>query len=361
VSGASPRGDNLAERAFERILLIKPSSLGDVIHALPVLHGLRTRYPAARIDWLIATAHAALLEGHPELTGLVRFDRDRYARLWRSPRAASQFCGFLRDLRHAQYDLVIDLQGLFRSGFFARATAAPVRIGFRDAREGAACFYTHHLPVDLPDTHAVDRNYRVAGLLGFADVPIAFPLALSETDEAEAGRLLAAAGVNAARKLVVLVPGARWETKRWPTAHFAGLIDALAQDERVQCVLLGGPGEAALCAEVVAGCRTAPAQLVGRTTLPQLAALLARADLVVCHDSAAAHLAAALDRPLICLTGPTNPSRTGPYRHPEAVVRLPLDCSPCYYRRLSQCGFGHRCLRELSVDLVVEAVRRVRA
>jgi len=122
-------------------------------------------------------------------------------------------------------------------------------------------------------------------------------------------------------------------------------------------VLLGGGDEVALCETIAAQCRRKPLSLAGRTSLPEFVALIDQANLVVCHDSAAAHLAAALSRPLVCITGPTNPYRTGPYRRLDDAVGLDLDCAPCYLRRLEQCPYDHRCLRELSVDHVQSAIR----
>ena len=150
---------NLSSRSFARILLIKPSSLGDLVHALPVLHGLRQRYPRARIDWLAGSAFAPLIEGHPDIHEVVRFDRQRFGRMVVSPSALVGFHRFRKDLRRRNYDLVIDLQGLFRSGFLSWSTGAKVRIGFAQAREGAKWFYTDLIGPSPHDTHAVDRNY----------------------------------------------------------------------------------------------------------------------------------------------------------------------------------------------------------
>ena len=348
---------DLRSREFQRILLIKPSSLGDVVHALPVLHGLRRRYPNARIDWLISSSLAPLLEGHDELDELVLFDRRNYGRIAFSPRVAVEFVRFVRRLRAGRYDLVIDLQGLFRTGFLARASGAPIRIGFADAREGASFFYNHHSPSVPAETHAVDRNYSVARLLGFDDVPIEFHIPLTDGDRTEADRLLRKAGFDDAR-LVAVVPGARWETKVWLPERFTETIDELQAGHDVRCVLLGGPDETARCAQIAAACRDAPINLVGQTSLRILAAVLAKTDAVLCHDSGAMHVAVALDRPVVCLIGPTNPARTGPYRRPNDVVRLDLECAPCYLRNLSQCRFDHRCMKELETARVVEAVRR---
>lgn len=344
--------DNLAAKDFRRILLIKPSSLGDVIHALPVLDALHRRYPNAAVDWLIGTPCAPLLAGHSAIKGLVEFDRRRLGTAWWNPAAAGDLLRFMRSLRRARYDLVIDLQGLIRTAWFGYVTGASTRIGFADAREGAPLFYTHKLPGGSGDVHAVDRNLQVASLLGIEVDAVRFPLELSAADRMAAGNLVS----HLPRPIVALVPGARWETKCWPASHYRGLIDAIASAcPAASFVLLGSGDESALCMAIAKECSAVPINLAGRTALPVLACVIDTVDIVVCQDSAAAHLAAALDRPLVCLTGPTNPHRTGPYRRIEDVLRLELDCSPCYFRRLSQCPHGHRCLRELDVETVAAA------
>lgn len=348
----------LAERSFKRILLIKPSSLGDVVHALPVLHGLRMRYPDARIDWLISSAFAPLLESHNELNELIIFDRRYFGRVGRSPQATRGFVRFVQGLRARRYELVIDLQGLFRTGFLAWASGAPVRIGFYSGREAAWIFFTHRIRDGSSNMHAVDRNYSVSKLLGFEGVPIRFNLPVSDVDYDDARTVLRDAGLQDGEPVVVVVPGARWETKRWPPERFAEAVDEIHARRRGRCVLAGGSEEVGLCERIVGLCRSAPVSLAGRTSLPQLAALLGLADLVLCHDSAAMHLAVALERPLVCLVGPTNPLRTGPYRRTDDVVRLKLDCAPCYLRRLSRCPHDHRCMRALDTASVVAAVER---
>ena len=347
---------SLADRNFERILLIKPSSLGDVIHALPVLRGMRRKYPRARIDWLISSSLAPLLEDHPDISELIRFDRRRFGRMATSPRIAGEFLSFLRGLRRREYDLVVDLQGLFRTGLLAAATGAPVRIGFRAAREGAWLFYTDRLAPRDSDTHAVDRNYLVAEMLGFDDSPIEFPLHLTDADRAEARHLLNQWDVAGGSNLLAVAPAARWETKVWPPERFAEAMRAIQHQDDAQVVLLGGPAESEICRRIASLCTPPPLNLAGRTNLRTLAAIIERADTTLCLDSGVMHLAVALDRPLVCLVGPTNPRRTGPYNRPLDVLRLDLDCAPCYFRRLSQCPYEHRCMRDLPVQLVADAV-----
>jgi heptosyltransferase-1 len=348
----------LHDRIFKRLLIVKPSSLGDIVHALPVLHGLRRRYPSARIDWLANTGLSGLLEGHPELDEVVPFHRARYAGVWRSPGAAMDFTRFLRDLRQRRYDLVIDLQGLFRTGFITRMTGASVRLGFREAREMASIFYTHYIEDSAQDRHAVDRYYGVAAMLGFDDVPINFNWGQTESDLATAGTQLATHGLSGQQRWVAVVPGARWETKLWPEHKFAEVIDQLQSVDGIPCIVLGGPDECDRCRRLCALCRTQPINLCGRTNVREFSALIGLASSVLCLDSAAAHLAVAMQRPMVTITGPTDPRRTGPYNRPHDVVRLDLPCSPCFLRRLRQCPHRHRCLVELESGPVLEAVRQ---
>lgn len=339
-----------------RILIIKPSSLGDIVHALPVLHALRSRWPAAEIDWLIGKSFAPLLEHHPTITRLVPFDRALFSRMWRSPAALGKFVGLLRELRKRKYDVVIDLQGLFRSGYLTWKTRSPIRIGFREAREFAWKAYTHFIPSLGPDAHAVDRNMAVCDMLGCNANRVEFDLAVTSDEQRLARELLANNGVSNGTRWIAVIPGARWETKLWPGERFSRLIDEFHQSQSCQCVLLGAPDEADRCRAIVEKCTSNVMSLVGKTNVRMFAVLLGLADAVICQDSAAAHLAAAQHRPLVCITGPTNPHRTGPYRYPQGVARLNIPCSPCYLRKLSDCPHAHRCMNELPVSEVIRVL-----
>ena len=353
VSKASP---SLARRAFRRILLIKPSSLGDIVHALPVLHGLRRRYPKARIDWLVSKSCAGLLAGHPEIDELVVFDRRRFGRLGRSLSASAEFARFLMMLHARRYDLAVDLQGLFRSGFLALASGANVRIGFSGAREAAWVFYTHRTSVPREAVHAAEKNYAVARPLGFADTPMTFDLGLSNAERRRGSEVLEGAGLPPGGRFAAVLPGARWETKRWLPDRFAEVIDGLAAEHGLPCVLLGSPDERAVCASIARHCRCNPIDVAGRTGLREMTAILSCAAVVLCHDSAPMHLAAARQRPMVCILGPTSPARTGPYGTDATILQADLPCVPCYLRRLSQCRLDHRCMRDISAAEVRRAV-----
>ncbi len=206
----------------QRILIIKPSALGDVVHGLPVLARLRRKWPNAHITWLVAPAFAGLLENHPLVNEIIRFDRRGFASAWRNPLALLRLIRFARDLRRRKFDLVIDLQGLFRSGWLTGRTKAAVRIGFASARELAWIYYTHKVNTNALNDHAVTRNLQIASALGCDDPPAEFPLAPAEEDVRHIRDLLASEEPYA-----VLLPGTNWDTKRWPAKHFAALVEPI--------------------------------------------------------------------------------------------------------------------------------------
>ncbi len=337
----------------ERILIIKPSSLGDVVHALPVLAALRAAHPHAHVAWLVSTSFAPLLEGHPLLDEVIPFDRRRYGRLWRSPRILTDFLRFVWRLRRRRFDLVLDLQGLFRSGLLARATGARRRIGFAAARECAWAFYTQRVACPASAVHAVDRNLCLARAAGLTVATPQFPLALRAAELDHARALLVEKG---ATRFLAVIPGGRWPSKLWRMDRLAALIDRLAADGLPPVVLLGGPDDRALADDLRRGCRASAIDLVGQTSLRTLAAVIALADLVICHDSGPMHIAAALDKPIVAIFGPTNPARTGPVCRSARIVALPLDCAPCYRRT---CPLGHHhCMEQLSIETVLAEVRK---
>lgn len=346
----------LCHREFRRILIIKPSSFGDVIHALPVLNGLRRRYPAAKISWLVATSCAGLLEGHPALDEIILFDRRRYGKIGRSIDATLDFARFLRLLRSHRFDLVVDLQGLFRSGFLALAAGAPVRIGFGSAREFAWAFYSDRVYPPTGDSHAVDRNYLFARRLGFDHVPIEFHLPVRASARASIRVKLQQQGLRPGESYALMAPGTRWETKIWPGEHFAEVGRRLQREHGLRVVLAGMDSEVSMARRVAELAGDGTINLAGQTTLAELIALVDEAALAVMHDSGPMHLAMALGRPFVAVYGPTSPVRTGPYGGAERVARLDLPCSPCYLKNVADCPHAHRCMRELSPGMVLARV-----
>ncbi len=330
-----------------RILLVKPSSLGDVIHALPTAAALRRRFPAAHLAWLVEEESAEVLRGVSCVDEVIVSGRRRWFGALRAGAgmgaALGEFRALLRRLRAGRYDVVVDLQGLLKSAVFVAATGARVRLGLSSGREGSRLAATH--VVEAPSReHAVERYLRAAWALGAPDGPRAFPIAVPPEAERDAREILAEAG---GAPVAVLHPAARWPTKLWTPEAFALVGDALADHLGAAVVITGGPADADVAEAVRARMRRPARNLAGRTTLQVLAAILRRAAVMVTVDSGPMHLAAALGTPLVALFGPTAPSRTGPYGPgPRRVLQVALPCVPCFSRRCLIAD-ARLCLRSL--------------
>ena len=332
-----------------KILLLKPSSLGDVIQALPVLRLLKRHLPRAAIHWWIDSRLAPLLEGDPDLSGLVRFERQR----WASPVHWPELWRSVCQARAQNYDWVIDLQGLARSSAFGWLANGGLLVGLDEPREGARALYDWVVPRTSYHTHAVDWYLAVLPRLG---VPVDANFTwLPERPSvaAEVKSKWPTAGV----RWVALHPGARWLNKRWPAGHFAELVRELARDfSEVRFAILGGGDDQPLGETICAAAPERCLNLAGRTSLPEMVEWLRLAELVVTNDTGPAHAAAALGRPTLALFGPTEPRRTGPYGQLPRVLRHPLPCAPCMK---SRCAWPQpmECLTAISPAAVAVRVR----
>lgn len=334
-----------------KILILKPSSLGDVVQALPVLRLLKRQLPASEIFWWIDSSLAPLLEGDPDLAGVVRFERKR----WASPLHWPEMMRSVRWLRAQRFDWVIDLQCLLRSGAFAWLANGGLLAGLDEVREGARGFYDLVVPRASYHTHAVDWYLAVLPRLG---VPVDENFTwLPERREVAAAVQSQWPAENF--RWIALQPGARWENKRWPAEYFGELARKLAaQFPDARLAIFGGPDDRRL-GEVIA--RAVPERclnLAGQTSLPEMVEWLRRCDLMITNDTGPMHVAAALGKPVIGLFGPTEPRRTGPYGQLENCLRHPLPCAPCMD---SHCAWARpmECLTAISPATVFERVQRL--
>jgi lipopolysaccharide heptosyltransferase I len=324
-----------------KILVIKPSSLGDVVHSLPFLYVLSTHFPFAKIHWVIASGIEGILEGNPMVTKLWVINKDRWKNIGRIKGTLSEMGGLVKGLKDEDYDIVIDLQGLLRSGLITKATGAPIRIGFKEAREGSALFYTHKVEGGR-DIHAVDRYLKVVQALGgdIGEVKFPFPL-IKESHKIEMLR-------SDKQEYVVIVPGARWETKKWPAESFAALASSL----RIKSIVVGGPAERSLSAKIQEQTKGKALSMAGETDIMDLIWLIRGARCVVTNDSGPMHIAAACGIPVVAIFGPTNPARTGPYGTKNRILQIHLPCAPCYKRKCNDL----KCMKGISVEQVFKAV-----
>jgi lipopolysaccharide heptosyltransferase I len=344
------RREPLDQLRPRRICLIKPSALGDVVHALPVLTGLRRRFPDAHITWVVNRSYEPLLKGHPDLTDTLAFDRSALRKNGFRASLAS-FGRFLTELRRRDFDLVLDLQGLFRSGLMTLATRAPRRVGLPGAREGASWFYTDVVPGPArADGHAVDRYWSAARALGASDADRVFrlpPLA----DDGWVDQALAACP----RPWIAAAVGSRWQTKRWPPAHFAELLGRAARHFGGSIQFVGGPEDTPAAVETSSSLPCPHLLLTGRTTLPQLAALLVRADVMVGNDTGPLHLACALGRPVVAPYTCTRVALTGPYGQLSRGVQTEVPCGGSLLKKCPKMV----CMDELTPDRLWPTLREV--
>jgi lipopolysaccharide heptosyltransferase I len=329
-----------------RLLLIKPSSLGDIVHTLPALSALRRRFPHAAVTWLVKRQWAELVERVEGVDQVCSVDGGLSGWLSQVP-----------PLRAARFDLVIDLQGLFRSGVMAWLSGCAWRVGPANAREGSPFFYTDRVPMPDATMHAVDRYLLVAASLG-ADIsdPPRFRFQQREEDMQEIIALLKRNRLESDRPWIAMNVSARWPTKRWPAEHFADAADRLSREGLGPIVFIGGISERGDARQVMLRMQTKAVDLTGQTTVGLLPGLLQKAIALVTNDSGPMHIAAAVGTPVVALFGPTDPARTGPYGHGHTVLTHDVPCRPCLSRR---CHYTVplACLSGVGADRVVRAVR----
>ncbi|HYL68692.1 MAG TPA: glycosyltransferase family 9 protein [Candidatus Limnocylindria bacterium] len=325
-----------------RFLLVRLGSLGDIVHALPAAAALRDTFSGARIDWVVDRKWMRLLEGNPDLTEVISFDR----------RSAGGIASAIRKLRRAKYTCAIDFQALYKSALISFASGAPQRIGFRSsyAREGiAALLYTDRL--NPRGAHKVEHNLTLVEHAGAARPTVPrFPLAIHAEDEERVARELSAHGL---KEYFVLNPGGGWRSKCWPAERYGELHRKLADRHGWRGVVTFGPGEEGIARAVIEAAGKAPPVALALGLGPLLA-LLRGAKFLVSADTGPLHLAAALHTPVIGLYGPTDPARNGPYSAEDTVVRNLRVSETTYDRGASYSP----AMLSIAVDQVFEAVER---
>lgn len=313
----------------DRILVVRLSAMGDIIHAMPAIAALRHAKPEVKVGWLIEERWAELLCSRPNAYAEPRSQFKPLAdwvhianfKTWRTALLAKETwreIGTLRrEVRDMQYKLALDLQGAVRSALAARAAGAKVRVGSSQPREGpASMFYTRQ--VDPRGAHVVDQGLAIVSAIAGQElqyVEPSFPLDPAAEDRAD--RLY---GTLGSKPLAILNPGAGWGAKCWPAESFGVMARALA-DRGLTVVVNHGPGEEALAEEVRAASGKVAFPL--KCSITELIALTRRASLFVGGDTGPMHLAAALRVPVIALFGPTRPDRNGPYGTRSVVLRNP--------------------------------------
>jgi heptosyltransferase I len=364
-----------------KVLIIRLSAMGDIIHGLPAAALLRDRLPDLELSWLVEAAGVPLLARNPAVDRVIVFPKRKWLEQLRSVSGigatAAEAGSFVGSLKELKLDAVLDLQGLFKSSFLGFLSGANLRFGFKGTREGAERLLTHAL--DVGDyfgrgAHVVDLNLRLARhacrvLLGepsdteaaetsssFIYGPARFPLPAPPTETVAALRSrLSDQGLRPPSPLIAFVPGSTWETKIWPVHHWRRLAELCLSRVAGPLVLLGGARERDTSAAIAAGLADRVLDLTGRTDIDDLLAVFQETDIVVGADTGPLHLAAAAGKAkVIAVFGSTPAARNGPYGAQCLSVNLELDCQPCFKKICPLATLA--CLKNLAPETVFEHV-----
>lgn len=338
-------GPPTSKFAPKRILVVLHGSIGDVTRALPLAAMLRKNFPRAFLAWSVEPACFPLLQGHSALDEIFLFDRTRW---WKT------FGPHLARVRAGKFDLVLDLQRLFRSGVISRWTGAPRRVGFhrRDSKEFNWLFNNLHIPPFGDEIPKIEHYMKFADYLGIERSPLEWQFNLTVEEQTAVDRHLSELGGSFA----VLFVGTRWESKRWFPAQMSQCAEVLKREWDLDVVLLGGKDEQGLAKEAQGLSGVKLMNLAGQTTLREAIGIIDRAKIAIGPDTGLMHIAAAVRTPVISLWGATSPLRTGPHGFGDLVLQGRAPCVPCYRR---QCSIGRICLQSISREQIEGKIRAV--
>ncbi len=345
------------------IIIVKTSAIGDVIHTLPALNALRRKYPEARIDWLVEEAAADLVIGHAALDTVIVSRRKAWVRDLKRGRVLAAFWGFVdfvKKLRAIEYDLLLDFQGLLKSGIFVGLARAKRKVGFgkgMEHAEGSYIFLNEPIPPVNMNHHAVIRELLLLKAIGIESEDIIFDLPVGDQQRKKIRQLLESEGVDLSKPLVAINPMTTWKTKHWRNERFTQVADLLL-NMGMMVVFSGGLQDVQGIEEISAAMTGKAVSLAGKTTLKELAALYEQVDVLITTDTGPMHLAAAVGTLVVALFGPTAPWRTGPFGSGHKILRAEIACSPCLKKN---CDRDHECMEQITVDQVVQATQSVLA
>jgi lipopolysaccharide heptosyltransferase I len=339
--------------SLNRILIIKLGSIGDVVHTLPALAGLKKSYPQAQVDWLVEKKSGIILQNNPLIHEVIEVDTQRWRRSLWSLDVLHEIKNSLSQIRNRHYDVAIDFQGLWKSAVLGYFSCAKQLLGFDKSalkEPGCRIFYDQKVSPDADAIHVIQIYMELVRSLGAVTNGYQFSLNVSEEDEAYVTSQLVSRHVS---DFVILNPGGGWSTKNWNPINYAELHLKIRHNSDLQSILTWGPGEEKVVEEVYHGCETDP-PVTFPTTIPQFISLARKAKLFVGGDTGPLHLAAACNTPVVGIYGPTSPLRNGPFHPADIVVSHVVPCGPCYKR---SCEVYHQeCMRLVTVNEVYQAV-----
>jgi len=339
------------------ILIVKLSAIGDVVHTLPALNVLNHGFPESKITWLVEEKAYDIIKDHPYLKKVIVSKRKRWLKNLKKPSlwyfTLKEVISFVRELRSQEYDLIIDFQGLLKSGLLIFLSRGKRKAGYDKTRELSHLFLNEKVPAYPKDKHAVERNTNLVKYLGAGvDGRTGFKIFISEENKRNIELLFSANELKTSRPLIVINSQATWPTKLWQPLKVAKLSDRLKENYGAQIIFTGGEGDYFPNKDILSLMKYTAVNCSGKTSLKELAYLLSLSDLMITMDSGPMHIASAMGTPTVAIFGPTAPWRTGPYCNNAIVIRNQLSCSPCFKRICD----SRICMEGISVEEVLEAV-----
>ena len=331
-------------RGDEHILIIKLSSIGDVVHTIPFVEVLKNNFPELRIDWCVDKEISHLIETYKRLNRVIACERGRWKKSLLKPfmwhETVKEISFFVKELRNTSYDIVLDIQGLLKSGIIAGLCRGRRKIGCDGAREYGWIFVNETVPVNY-EQHAIDRYLQVARYLGCADLNWRWPFLITEAEKRKVDKLISELNKKGL-PMIAINPYSRWKTKLWPIERFSQLSEKLKK-MGILPLLTGAKHQRSLID------RIGGVNLAGMLNLRELTYLYSRVNAVISVDTGPMHIAVMAGAKVIALFGPTDPNRTGPYGDGHRILRADLPCSPCFKRECKTI----KCMKSISVDEVI--------
>ncbi|MFH0958475.1 MAG: glycosyltransferase family 9 protein [Pseudomonadota bacterium] len=350
--------------SHKRILVIKQSSLGDVIHALPLVHAIKRHYPSSYVGWVIQKNLKSLLEADPTVDEIITVDipstSEPYATRATYFLALIETFRTLKNLRknfvQGPYDVVLDLHASFRSGLFGSMNRSCFRVGFSDAKELNTWFQTKLVQTPPEKSHAVDKILNFADLFDIKVEKSDFKLFIGNEAVKEAKTFMDDNLIGPFDRIVYANPASRWATKFWNTRAWADLSDRLISQLSVRVIFGGGESDRSYISEIASSMQNSPIIAAGCLSPIGSAALIKASDIYVGVDSGPMHISSFVGTPVVALFGPTDPAKVGPYGSENFVIRVEeLDCLGC---RKSECSV-RVCMDGISADRVFDEILRI--
>ncbi|GAB5046023.1 lipopolysaccharide heptosyltransferase I [Thermodesulfovibrio sp. TK110] len=321
----------------KKLLIVKPSSLGDIVHSLAFLNTVKENFKDIKIHWIVSKEFEELLTEHPLIDKVITVDKNKWKDLKNIALTFKEFQNLRRVLKNENYDITVDLQGLLRSGIITWLSNASIRAGFKEARELSHIFYNKKISVSQ-GIHAVFRYLEVAKALGCRINSIKFPLP----------KVKEPAWLNEFDDFVVIIPSTRWQSKNWSIPYFVELVKMLPY----KFLIVGSKSDKNEAIKIEEYTRGKAKSVAGKTTLKELIAVFEKSLFVITADTGTMHLAVACGKKVVALFGPTSPERTGPFGNWHLIIKSDMPCSPCFKKKCDE----HKCMKEITPQMVYNKI-----